>query len=48
MESFENLLLQHCSTEFLDMQTDSPWVRAIEVCSNGSNVKLYDLTIIMQ
>ena len=36
MQTFENLLLQNCSTKFLDLlHTNSPWVCVIKVCSNG-------------
>ena len=37
MQTFENLLLQNNSTKFLDisLQTNSPWVCVIKVCSNG-------------
>ena len=34
-ETFKNLLLQNCSTQFLDLHTNSPWVCVIKVCSNG-------------
>ena len=33
MQTFENLLLQNYSTEFLDK--NSPWVCVISICSNG-------------
>ena len=35
MQTFENLLLQNCSTKLLDMRINRPWVCAIKVCSNG-------------
>ena len=35
MQTFENLLLQNYSTEFLNIHTNSPWVCVIKVCSNG-------------
>ena len=35
MQTFENLLLQNCSTEFLDIHTNSPWVCVIKACSNS-------------
>ena len=38
MQTFENLILQNCSTEFymiLHTHTHGPWVCAIQVCSNG-------------
>ena len=38
MQTFENLILQNCSTEFYDYHiahTHGPWVCEIKVCSNG-------------
>ena len=35
MQTFENLLHQNCSTEFLDIAHNSPWVCVIIFCSNG-------------
>ena len=36
MQTFENLLLQNCSTEFYAIaHTHGPWVCVIKVCSNG-------------
>ena len=38
MQTFENLILQNCSTEFYDIaHTHGPWVGlcVIKVCSNG-------------
>ena len=39
LETFENLILQKCSTEFYDIaHTHSPWICVIKVCSNdGAN-----------
>ena len=34
-ETFKNLLLQNCSTQFLDLHTNNPWVCVIKVSSNG-------------
>ena len=37
MQTFENLILQNCSTEFYDIahtHTHGPWVCVIKVCSN--------------
>ena len=33
MQTFENLHLQNCSTEFLDSANNSPWVCVIKVYS---------------
>ena len=42
MQSFENLILQNCSTEFYAIahththtHTHGPWVCVIKVCSDG-------------
>ena len=42
MQTFENLILQNCLTEFYDiahnsmiLHTNNPWVCLIKVCSNG-------------
>ena len=36
MQSFENHILQNCSTEFYDIgHTHGPWVLVIKVSSNG-------------
>ena len=36
MQTFENLILQNCLTEFYDIaHTHGPWVCVIKVCSNG-------------
>ena len=35
MQTFENLLLQNCSTKFLDITYNSPWICVIKICSNG-------------
>ena len=36
IQTFENLILQNCSTEFYDIaHTHRPWVCVIKVCSNG-------------
>ena len=36
MQTFENLILQNCSTEFYDIaHTHGPWACVIKVCSNG-------------
>ena len=35
MQTFENLLLQNISIEFLDIAHNSPWACVIKVCSNG-------------
>ena len=36
MQTFENLILQNCSTEFYDIaHTHGAWVYVIKVCSNG-------------
>ena len=36
MQTFENLILQNCSTEFYDIaHTHGPWVCVIKVCSIG-------------
>ena len=35
MPTFENLLLQNCSTKFLELNINKPLVCAIKVCSNG-------------
>ena len=36
MQTFANLILQNCSTEFYDIAyTHGPWVCLIKVCSNG-------------
>ena len=36
MQTFENLILQNCSTEFYDIaHTHGPWVCVIKVCSDG-------------
>ena len=39
MQTFENLILQNCSTEFLDIP-HSPWLHVcvIKVCSNGGAI----------
>ena len=34
MQTFENLILQNCSTKFYDI-AHGPWVCVIKVCSNG-------------
>ena len=34
MQTFENLLPQICTTEFLDITHKCPWVYVIKVCSN--------------
>ena len=50
MQTFENLILQNCSTEFYDIaHTHGPWVCVIKLCSSGynNNVKLYNITIIV-
>ena len=48
MQTFENPILQNCSTEFYDIaHTHGPWVCVIKVYSNGVNVKLYNITIIV-
>ena len=36
MQTFENLILQNCSTEFYDIaHAHGPWVCVIMVCSKG-------------
>ena len=35
MQTFENLILQNCSTEFYDIAHTWFWVCVIKVCSNG-------------
>ena len=35
MQTFENLILQNYSTEFLDIIHKWPWICVIKVCSNG-------------
>ena len=35
MQTFGNLILKNCSTEFYDIATVGPWVCVIKVCSNG-------------
>ena len=36
MQTFENLILQNCSTEFYGIaHTNGPWVYVIKVCSDG-------------
>ena len=48
MQTFENLILQNCSTGFMIFHTHGPWVCVIKVCSSGyNNVKLYNITIIV-
>ena len=35
MQTFENLILKNCSTEFYCTHTHGTWVCVIKVCSNG-------------
>ena len=42
MQTFENLLLQTCATKFFELNTNSPWVCVIKVCSNGGATYIID------
>ena len=35
MQTFENLILQNCPTEFYDIAHNGPWVCVIKGFSNG-------------
>ena len=42
MQTFENLILQNCSTEFYDIaHTHGPWVCVIKVSSDGGATKTW-------
>ena len=42
MQTFENLILQNCSTDMI-LDTHGPWVCVIKVCSNGGATQIWVL-----